>query len=371
MTEPIAEAVEWVDDDDVVEAAPRARRRRTPDGPITLPDGGVLYPPDDPLLPTDMRITEVAPVEYVIDPYGPKGAVVFLAGATGSSKSVVGQSWGSALTRQGLPIAYYDGELPEAVAKSRMHRLGADLDLLRYFHRPGLDFENPVDRARILYACHGCAAVFFDTLSSFFFAEEGDNPAFVRVYQTLLAPLADMGMTVFVLDHSGVPSSANPRKGVHILRGQSAKAQKADVVIHAEANGPKAFSLNIVKASRYVTDDEPKAYFRVRDTEDGGLEVAPEGQVAGHSRQAVELADRMVDAIVAAGPEGITATDLQTALGCGRPTYRAASALLELEESPRVRQVRTSKRSASNGRDYPAWRWFPIGSVPTLDEVSS
>lgn len=198
-----------------------------PDGPVTLPDGSVLYPPDEPLVPTDMTITEVRPVHYVVDRYGPEGAVVLLVGATGSSKSIAAQKWARDLTLEGLDIAYFDGELSEDVAKSRMKRLGADLDHLRYFHRPGLDFENPADRQRILYACHGCVAIFFDTLSSFLFAEESDNPAFVRVYQTLLAPLADMGATVFVLDHSGVPSQANPRRGVHAVRGRARRARRA------------------------------------------------------------------------------------------------------------------------------------------------
>lgn len=340
-----------------------------PDGPVRLPDGSWLEQPDEPLMPLDLAelfAEPSKPTTYLDEPVVPEAARVLVVGATGSGKSVWTQALFARLSRERITCAYFDSENPRGVVKARLERLGADPDFLRYFHMSGVNLESPTDRHRILYASYGCAAVAFDTLSSFFPAEERDNPAYAQVDTRLFLPLTAMGASVVILDHTGVPTQT-PRRGIHAVRGQSAKAQKADVVAVVESVGPSTFSLEVVKNSRYVSDAELKRYYRVDDTEDGGMAVVPETGLVGVSAAALTKAEALVQAVLAAGRAGITQTQLVEQLSVSRTTFRALSGVVQAEEPARVRCLSVERYSEARNRKYASRLWVSAEYVDTLD----
>jgi hypothetical protein len=289
--------------------------------------------PEDWPVRTDLAalLAEGIPQTQFVDAHGllPEAARVLGVGATESGKSMWASWMGAQLSRGGLDVAYFSEENPLTEDLRRLGRLRPDLERFRFFHGQGVDLLEEGHVQAILATCEGCGLVVFDTLSSCWPGDENDNSAIAELDRRALAPLARAGATVLVLDHTGHPQAFVSRRGVHAPRGASAKAQKVDVLLEFRATGASEFRVEVAKY-RVGGLKPPAVTCRVVDTLDDGLDI--ELVVGAADPRTVELAERMVAAIEAAGELG--QNQLRAAVGGGRENQDVAMRLLS-EETPR------------------------------------
>jgi hypothetical protein len=148
----------------------------------------------------------------------------------------------------------------------------------------------------------------------------------------VLSELVRRGVAVLVLDHTGHKQAFVSRKGVSAPRGASSKGQKNDVVLEFEAAGQNEFVIN--HAKNRFGPKEVKRQFRVIDTESGGLDI--EEIESDHSIKVREIADRMVEAVVASDTGFLPTNALRAAGGGGVEVQNEAMALLQDEEPQRL-----------------------------------
>jgi hypothetical protein len=179
-----------------------------------------------------------------------------------------------------------------------------------------------------------------DTLSACWSGDEASNAEVAALDREVFAPLVRLtGATVVVIHHTGHPQAFVNRGGVGAGRGASAMGQKADVVLVFKAAGPHEFTIEQAKNRTPGGVKAPKARFRVVDTEDGGLDVVPEGTAL--DPRVAECADAAVE-ILGTSADRPSTNGLKEALRArsfGGSTIDPALDALRAEDPPRVVQV--------------------------------
>jgi hypothetical protein len=234
----------------------------------------------------EIRVLSVAdvlqypPVEYVIEPYAPAGAVVLLTAFTGTGKSVLASAMAIAamsglpfLGRFGVqrpgPVLYFDEESPRSYLKDRLLKMGfrAD-DPFHLVHFEGLKLENDADFEAIrgLVEKYSPSLVVFDTLIRFHSADENDATEMAFVMGRVRT-LANMGPCVLVQIHHGKQGELRTRS-----RGSSDIVDAADLelalTVKDEEHG--LLTLQSVKARMAPI---ASITLRIQET-DGALEIA-------------------------------------------------------------------------------------------------
>jgi hypothetical protein len=302
----------------------------------------------------------VPEVEYLAEPYLPRGARAWVFGPAESAKTLY-FAWNAAkLSRQGRKVVFVSQENPIGVDVARLARLGADPAHLQLFHNAGLDLLEPEHRRELFVKCAEADMVLLDTLTAIWSGDENDNAAIAAFDRDVLAPLVKMtGATVVVIHHTGHPQMFGNRKGAGAGRGASSMGQKADLVLGFEPVAEHEFTIDNPK-NRPVGVHVPKARFRIIDTEDGGLDIENLGEDL-HPR----LEDCMAATVGMIGlstePLGTNAlkADLRSA-GFGGSTVDTALVALQAEHPRRV----NCEDGRVTGKDGKLYR----GRVWTLSE---
>jgi hypothetical protein len=278
--------------------------------------------------------------DYIDFPYLPRYARVWAFGAAQSVKTMFFQWLTAKLTRSGSRVVFVSQENPLATDLDRLARLRPEFDNLSYFHMPGLDLAERSHFVELALACDGHDLLVIDTLSASWSGDEASNADVVRLDREVLSQLVRLtGVTLVVVHHTGHPQAFVNRSGVGAGRGASAMGQKADVVLVFRSEGHHEFTVEHSKNRTPGGYLEPKARFRVIDTEDGGLDIERVGRSIDERQ--VEAMDAAV-AIIAASDGALSTNALKAALnaeGFGGSTVTPALAELRVEEPPRVRQV--------------------------------
>lgn len=160
------------------------------------------------------EILEYPPVEYVVEPYLPAGAVVNLTAYTGTGKSVLATALAiSAMS--GLPflgkfsvrkqgsVLYLDEETPRSYLKDRLQKMRLRIDdPFLCAHFTGLKLDNDQDFAtiRALVEKHHPVLVIFDTLIRFHCADE-NSASEMAIVMGRLRELANLGPCILVQIH--------------------------------------------------------------------------------------------------------------------------------------------------------------------------
>jgi hypothetical protein len=305
----------------------------------------VLHEPDPGfrLLPLDFAsvIAEGIPeTEYLDFPYCPRCVRIWVFGPAESAKTMYMQFLAAKLTRDGKTVAFVSQENPIATDLDRLTRLRPDFDRLRLYHAQGLDLADPEHFLELAAACGDVDLLVIDTLSACWSGDEGSNAEIVALDRDVLARLVKLtGVSVVVVHHTGHPQAFVNRGGVGAGRGASAMGQKADVVLVFQAVGPQEFTIDHSKNRTPGGYKEPKARFRIVDTEDGGLDIERIGKAI--DERVVEAMDAAVQ-IVATSDGSLGTNALKKALneqGFGGSTVNPALAELKAEEPPRICQV--------------------------------
>ena len=186
----------------------------------------------------------VPEVEYVSEPYFPKGARIWIWGATGSYKSLycAGPRRGS--RRAGVRVSYFSEENPIQEELRRLGRLRPDPEHFRLFHRTGMDLVDPGWVESFLNVTRGDAIVFLDTWTDLWSGDESDNRAVQQFDASVLKPLQAQGVTPVILHHTGhrYMFSATAA-GATAGRGASSLGQKADVTLEFKDAGERRFTI--------------------------------------------------------------------------------------------------------------------------------
>jgi hypothetical protein len=310
---------------------------------VAAADKTLAEPDEDTLVPLDFHtlLAEGIPEpDYLAFPYIPRKCRIWNFGPAEAAKSLYWQWWTAKLTREGYDVVYVSAENPVGVDLDRMSRLRPDFEHLRYFHMPVLDLAEKADFLKLAEACGGADLVVLDTLSALWSGDENSNAEIVGLDRDVLVPLVRLtGATLSIVHHMGHPQPFISRGGANAGRGASAMGQKADVVLVFQAVGIHEFSLDHGKNRSPGGHKEPKARFRIVDTEDGGLDIEVLGR---HVDERVgECTESMVEVIL--GGDGNLSTEaLRAALrdrGFGTSTIAEAITELLAEEPPRVRRV--------------------------------
>lgn len=295
----------------------------------------------------------IPPVDYLDEPYFPRGARIWIWGATGTSKSIYAMWKAAALSRAGHRVAYFSEENPLPEDLRRIGLLRPAPGLFRWFHRSGMDLQDPTWVQVMLAAASGCALVVFDSWTDLWHGDEGDNRAVQEFDATVLKPLQAVGATPVVVHHTGHRYMFSDRKGATAGRGASSLGQKADVTLEFKGEADNAFTIVYGKA-RIGGELQPNRTFRIIDTDDQRIDVV---EVEGAEIRAVgELAERMVEAILTASKGFLTTSELRAAVG-GSAT-RKTEALSLLEAEPRI-ESGPERVTASDGKLHSAKVWRP------------
>lgn len=282
----------------------------------------------------------VPEVEFLEFPYVPREARIWAFGAAEASKTIYFQWLAAKLTRTGKSVLFVSQENPLTTDVDRMVRLRPAFENLSYFHMPGLDLADLGHFSELVRACAGKDLLVIDTLSACWSGDEGSNADVVKLDRDVLAQLVRLtGITVVIVHHTGHPQAFVSRGGVGAGRGASAMGQKADVVLVFQAVGVHEFTLDHSKNRTPGGYKEPKARFRVLDTDDGGLDVERVGKET--DERVAEAMDAAVE-VVAASDGTLSTNQLKAALnerGFGGSTVNPALAELKVEEPARVRPL--------------------------------
>lgn len=327
-------------------------------------DGYALVPLDFQTLIRD----GVPEIEYIEEPYFPKGARIWIWGATGAYKSLYCAWIAAKLSRRGVRVSYFSEENPIQEDLRRLSRLQPDPDFYRIFHRSGMDLLEAGWIKTMLATTQGDEIVFLDSLTDLWTGDEDGNRAIQQFDAMVLKPMQRQGTTPVVLDHTGHKYMFSDRSGATSGRGASSKGQKADVALEFKLAGDDAFTIVYGKSRIGGLRQSPRT-FKAIDGEDGRLEII---EIGSPEELAVkELAEKMVEAILTA-PEGrLTTTELRAAVG-GKAS-RQSEALGLLDSDSRVRGA-PEKIQARDGkfRDAKVWRSAagnPLGQVLRFPEV--
>lgn len=306
------------------------------------------------LVPTDWEALVrdgVPEIEYLSEPYIPRGARVWLWGATGTAKSIWALWVAAALSRLGITVAYFSEENPTVEDLRRLALIQPDPKFFRWFHRSGMDLTDHRWIEAMLEATEGCGLVVFDTWSDLWHGDENSNEDVRNFDANVLKPVQAQGGTPIVIHHTGHPQMFSNRKGATAARGASALGQKADVTLEFKAEDDGAFTIVYGKA-RIGGERQPDRTFRVVDVEDG-LDIV---EVAGAHERAVDaLTEKMAQAVLTAPRGYLTNTELRTAAGGGRDAQKEA--LTRLEGDARI-ILRAEKVQNTDGkwRTSKVWR---------------
>ena len=225
-------------------------------------------------------VLEYPPVEYVIEPFLPAGAVVNLTAYTGTGKSVLASAM-SISTMSGLPllgrfdvrrqgaVLYFDEESPRSYLKDRLLKMGFRADdpfHLVHFQGLKLDCAADFDIMRELVAKYSPTLVVFDTLIRFHTADE-NSASEMAVVMGRVRALANMGPCVLVQIHQSKQGDLRTRS-----RGSSDIVGAADLelalTVKDEEHG--LLTLQSVKARMAPI---PPVTLRIQEV-DGRLEIA-------------------------------------------------------------------------------------------------
>jgi hypothetical protein len=275
--------------------------------------------------------------DYLEWPYLVKGARIWVFGPAESAKTLYLQWVTAKLTREGRTVVFISAENP--LDLDRMSRLRPDWARLRYFHMPPLDLADPSHLVELLRVSVGADLVVIDTLSATYSGDENSNADIVKLDREVLVPVvARTGAALALVHHTGHPQAFVSRTGVGAGRGASAMGQKADIVLVFQSMGLHEFTIDHGKNRTAGGHKEPKARFRVLDTEDGGLDIERIGRdVDPRVAEAMEKAVELVSA-----SDGLGSRALIQALkerGFGGSTIDRALGELRTEDPPRLRQV--------------------------------
>jgi hypothetical protein len=302
---------------------------------LAEPDGFELVPLDFAKL-----LVEGIPEPDVLHVYLVRGSRIWGFGPAESAKTLYFQWVTAKLTREGRTVVFISAENPLATDLDRMHRLRPDWSHLRYFHMPPLDLADPTHFVELLRVSHGADLVVIDTLSATWSGDENSNTDVVKLDREVLAPLvAKTGAGLVLIHHSGHPQAFVSRGGVGAGRGASAMGQKADIVLVFQSVGRHEFTVDHAKNRTAGGHKEPKARFRIIDTEDDGLDIERIGKAI--DERVAQCMDEAVEVVTASdgslGTKALQAALREREFGGGTVT----SALRELrsEDPPRLRQV--------------------------------
>jgi hypothetical protein len=200
------------------------------------------------LVPVDLRVflaTTPPAVEYLIEPYIPKGRRVWGFGAASSAKSMWA-AWAAArLSRDSHKVVYISEENPLDEDHRRLHRLRPDPDYFTFISNSGIDLALADHAAALIEVSKDAVLIVLDTLSAVWSGKEDDNRAVADLDLAVLKPLVGHGASVLVLHHTGHPQAFVSRKGVSAGRGASSMGQKADVTLNFAAKGNSEFTIEM------------------------------------------------------------------------------------------------------------------------------
>jgi AAA domain len=292
-----------------------------------------------PMIPLDwqaMLRDGVPPVDYLDPPYFVRAARTWGWGPSGTAKSIFAMWKAAALTRAGHRVVYISEENPLVEDIRRLGRLNPDPDLMIVYHREGVDLARPEWVREVLRVSEGAAMTVFDSWTDCWQGDENDNRAVQQFDSTVLKKLQDLGVAPFVIHHTGHPSMFGARKGVNAGRGASSLGQKADVVLAFSAGMAgeiQTFKLSYPKG-RVGGEAPPEQLFRVVDTEDGGLDILPEGSV--QEIEDVAAVEDIVQAIMGSDAGELTSGAVRKLAG-GRGRQQRVMELLHAD--PRLEVV--------------------------------
>jgi hypothetical protein len=317
--------------------AARGSLLREVDEVLAEPDAGFHLVPLD----FDKVLAQGIPeTEHLDFPYVPRGVRIWVFGPAESVKTLFWQWMTAKLTRDGKTVVFVSQENPLATDLDRLTRLRPDFSRLRFYHMPGLDLADREHFVELAAACAGADLLVLDTLSAIWSGDEGSNAEIVALDRDVLAPIVRLtGVSVTMIHHTGHPQAFVNRGGVGAGRGASAMGQKADCVLVFQAVGPQEFTIDHAKNRTPGGYKEPKARFRVLDTEDGGLDIERIGKAI--DKRVIECMDTAVE-IVAASDGSLGTNALKKVLigsGFGGSTISPALAELKAEAPPRIRQT--------------------------------
>ncbi len=252
-------------------------------------------------------IMEFPPVEYVIGPYLPRGAVVNLSAYTGTGKTVFTSALCLA-AMSGAPflekfevkkrgrVMYFDEENPQSYVKDRLGKMGfREEDPFMLAHFSGLKLDNDKDFELICQDVKECAPVLvvFDTLIRFHTSDENDASA-MSLVMSRLRQLANLGPTVLTQIHQNKGSGDRRTRS----RGSSDIIGGCDLELSIEEQDPKKnpglLTLQSVKARMAPV---APVTFRIQET-NGQLSVVLADESSGEVAAAL-------DEILGEAPEGI------------------------------------------------------------------
>lgn len=278
--------------------------------------------------------------DYLDSPYLLRGARVWAFGPAESCKTIYFQWVAARLARAGRTVRFVSAENPLSTDVDRITRLRPDFERLRFYHMPGLDLADRSHFVELAEACLGADLLVLDTLSALWSGDEASNAEIVKLDREVLTQLVRLtGVTPIVIHHTGHPTAFVNRAGVGAGRGASAMGQKADVVLVFQAVGPHEFTIDHAKNRAAGGHKEPKARFRVVDTDDGALNIERIGKAI--EERVAECMDAAVETVI--GSAGVLGTNALTQAlkdhGFGASTIDPALMELRAEDPPRVRQI--------------------------------
>jgi AAA domain len=283
----------------------------------------------------------VPETEYLDPPYLPRTFRVWAFGEAESSKTLFFQWTAAKLTRAGMKVLFISAENPLATDVHRLARLHPDIgNLATTATCQGLDLDNPEHFVELLSRALDRDLVVVDTLSACWSGDEQSNADVVKLDREVLARLIRLtGATVVIVHHTGHPQAFVNRGGVGAGRGASAMGQKADGVLVFKSAGPHEFTIEHAKDRSPGGRKEPKAKYRVVDTEDGGLDIERIGKAI--DERVIEAMDAAVEVVEESdGALGTNAlTEGLKGQGFGGSTIDRALKELRAEEPARIRQI--------------------------------
>jgi hypothetical protein len=328
---------------------------------LELSDSGEAHAPEGfELKPLDWQalLREGVPeIEYIREPYFPKGARVWIWGATGSYKSLWAEHEAAALSRNGVRVSYFQEENPIQEELRRLAKLQPDPAYFRLFHRSGMDLLDERWIDVLLRTTRGDEIVFLDSLTDLWGGDEGDNRAVQMFDAAVLKPLQRQGVTPVVLHHTGHRQMFSDRGGATAGRGASSLGQKADVVLEFKSAGEDLFTIVYGKC-RIGGIHHPERSFKVEDTDDGMVVIVETG--SPEARAAEQLAETAAQAVLTAPRGYLTTNELRVAIGGSKSHQSAGLALLE--DDSRVR-VGVEKVQTKDGRFRDSKVWRPVGGA--------
>jgi len=299
----------------------------------------------------------VPEVEYIREPYLPKGARIWVWGQTGSMKSLWCEHEAASLSREGVRVSYFAEENPIAEELRRLAKLQPDPAHFRMFHRTGMDLADEKWVDALLAATKGDAVAFLDSWTDLWSGDEDSNRDMQKFDAAVLKPLQAQGVTPVVIHHMGHQQMFSDRGGATAGRGASSLGQKADVTLTFKSAGDDRFTI-VYGKSRIGGLHHPECSFKVEDTDDGRIEIAETGSP---EECAVEhLAELAVKAVLTAPRGYLTTTELRIAIGGRKERQTAAFAFLETDARVHAGVEKVQTRDGKS-RDSKVWR--PAGGV--------